>query len=82
MGKHNGKARSSGPKVGSALVNSARKVGNSIAEHDALNLLPSVGSSTGFGNDCGMHMWQGGGRVGAVDEFRHTTDVKGAPNIF
>ena len=28
-----------------------------------------------------MHIWQGGVKVGAADEFRHTTDVKGAPNM-
>ena len=28
-----------------------------------------------------MHIWQGGVRVGAADEFRHTTDAKGAPNM-
>lgn len=31
MGKHNGKARNSGTKVGSALVNNARKVTDSLA---------------------------------------------------
>ncbi|KAL3153855.1 hypothetical protein ABBQ32_013427 [Trebouxia sp. C0010 RCD-2024] len=50
MGKHNGKARSSGTKVGTALVNNARKGGK-------------------------------GGKVGAIDEFRHTTDAQGAPNM-
>ncbi|DBA95930.1 hypothetical protein WJX77_005491 [Trebouxia sp. C0004] len=50
MGKHNGKARPSGAKVGSALVNNARKGGK-------------------------------GGKIGAIDEFRHTTDPQGAPNM-
>lgn len=50
MGKHNGKARPSGVKVGSALVNNARKGGK-------------------------------GGKIGAIDEFRHTTDAYEAPNM-
>ena len=33
MGKHNGKARPSGAKVGSALVNNARKVGQPETTH-------------------------------------------------
>lgn len=42
MGKHNGKARNSGTKVGSALVNSARKVTDLLTSgtwyHRSLNI--------------------------------------------
>ena len=82
MGKHNGKARPSGAKVGSALVNNARKV-----ECIGASACAVAGSwTTTCERVCDLALLtlcQGGkgGKIGAIDEFRHTTDPQGAPNM-
>jgi len=82
MGKHNGKARPSGAKVGSALVNNARKVEciGTVAYAVACSW------TTTCVRVCDLALFtlcQGGkgGKIGAIDEFRHTTDPQGAPNM-
>lgn len=81
MGKHNGKARPSGVKVGSALVNNARKVVH--ADTKGLHAVSPDRSCNVSAYDPPYAACQGGrgGRVGAIDEFRHTTDPQGAPNM-
>lgn len=81
MGKHNGKARPSGVKVGSALVNNARKVVH--ADTKGVHAVSPDRSCNVGAYDPPYAACQGGrgGRVGAIDEFRHTTDPQGAPNM-
>ncbi len=82
MGKHNGKARPSGAKVGSALVNNARKV---VCIGTAAHAVTRSWTTTCV-RVCDLALFtlcQGGkgGKIGAIDEFRHTTDPQGAPNM-
>ncbi len=85
MGKHNGKARPSGAKVGSALVNNARKVEHidTAAYAGARSWMTSCVRVCDLDllTSCALCQGGKGGKIGAIDEFRHTTDPQGAPNM-